>query len=69
MGLPMFYRSLLADFDGGVQTPIASKVLLHMDLIDAGRRGQTSVDVVVADGVGFEPTVGVNPRRFSRPVP
>ena len=23
----------------------------------------------VADGVGFEPTVGVNPRRFSRPVP
>jgi hypothetical protein len=23
----------------------------------------------MADGVGFEPTVGVNPRRFSRPVP
>ena len=23
----------------------------------------------VADGVGFEPTVSVNPRRFSRPVP
>jgi hypothetical protein len=23
----------------------------------------------LADGVGFEPTVGVNPRRFSRPVP
>src|SRR5690606_15449286 len=25
--------------------------------------------VGLADGVGFEPTVGVNPRRFSRPVP
>ena len=23
----------------------------------------------LADGVGFEPTVGVNPRRFSRPLP
>ena len=23
----------------------------------------------LADGVGFEPTVSVNPRRFSRPVP
>jgi hypothetical protein len=23
----------------------------------------------VADRVGFEPTVGVNPRRFSRPLP
>ena len=25
--------------------------------------------VSLADGVGFEPTVGVNPRRFSRPLP
>ena len=24
---------------------------------------------IVADRVGFEPTVGVNPRRFSRPLP
>lgn len=24
---------------------------------------------IMADGVGFEPTVSVNPRRFSRPVP
>jgi hypothetical protein len=24
---------------------------------------------LVADGVGFEPTVSVNPRRFSRPLP
>jgi len=23
----------------------------------------------VAEGVGFEPTVGLHPRRFSRPVP
>jgi hypothetical protein len=23
----------------------------------------------LADGVGFEPTVGSHPRRFSRPVP
>jgi hypothetical protein len=23
----------------------------------------------VADGVGFEPTVGLHPRRFSRPLP
>ncbi len=25
--------------------------------------------VTMAEGVGFEPTVSVNPRRFSRPVP
>jgi len=25
--------------------------------------------VRVAEGVGFEPTVGLHPRRFSRPVP
>ena len=29
--------------------------------------GRTDVDL--ADGEGFEPPVGVNPRRFSRPVP
>ena len=27
------------------------------------------LSILLADGVGFEPTVGVNPRRFSRPVP
>ena len=31
--------------------------------------GQHSSLAGVADGVGFEPTVGVNPRRFSRPLP
>jgi hypothetical protein len=25
--------------------------------------------MLMADGVGFEPTVGLHPRRFSRPLP
>src|SRR5476649_116006 len=28
-----------------------------------------NINATLADGVGFEPTVGVNPRRFSRPLP
>src|SRR5262249_18225895 len=37
--------------------------------IDARGCHRTVLDGDMADGVGFEPTVGVNPRRFSRPVP
>jgi hypothetical protein len=30
---------------------------------------RTECRPILADGVGFEPTVGLHPRRFSRPVP
>jgi hypothetical protein len=68
--LPMFGRSLLADFGGHVQTPVAGKGLYYVDLCGCWSTwADTPADVKVADGEGFEPPVSVNPRRFSRPVP
>ena len=34
-----------------------------------GERGWLSLDNQLAEGVGFEPTVPLQVRRFSRPVP
>lgn len=46
----------------------AADYRLHRDTSTTRIVGQV-LDKRLADGVGFEPTVGVNPRRFSRPVP
>ena len=51
-----FYTRSLADFRAAL---MVSRV--------AARTGAKFCEL--ADGVGFEPTVGVNPRRFSRPLP
>ena len=62
-------------------TPIPSVCKLRTEhFIGAGIRASnicfeinivTSIicGIFLADGVGFEPTVGLHPRRFSRPVP
>src|SRR5262249_27739402 len=36
---------------------------------ELSRRAEIPRNKGVADGVGFEPTVSLHPRRFSRPVP
>ncbi len=50
--------------------PIVQRVcerrLGHLAQVLAGRRLPNEH---LADGVGFEPTVGLPPRRFSRPLP
>ena len=33
------------------------------------RQKKATKSIGMAEGVGFEPTVGLHPRRFSRPVP
>jgi hypothetical protein len=39
------------------------------DFIERRSKRVSRTILKMADGVGFEPTVGANPRRFSRPLP
>jgi hypothetical protein len=50
-------------------TNISPNKLFYQNFFNARRQVKTLEDEKLADGVGFEPTVGVNPRRFSRPLP
>ena len=60
-------RMLLAELQHRVRNTLAVvrsvARLLALPPLGPPRSGK------VADGVGFEPTEGVNPRRFSRPLP
>jgi hypothetical protein len=37
--------------------------------VSASQRWRIALDGVLAEGVGFEPTRGLHPWRFSRPLP
>ena len=58
--LPRNCRLPIADF----KTSLTAKVV---STVPIGNR-QSKIEDVMAERVGFEPTVGVNPLRFSRPV-
>ena len=68
MFLPMFERSMLADFGGRVQTAIVRKLLLYLDFCGHQRHGQTSVDAKLAERAGFEPAIPLRVCRISSAV-
>jgi hypothetical protein len=66
MLLPIYQRRIVADAGGRVKTLFR---LFSGQISEFFGRWRTTMYSSMADGVGFEPTVSLHPRRFSRPVP
>jgi len=61
------HNSLICDRTPESIVPADFLDLLDKESVVASERNPGFIESDVAERVGFEPTVGVNPQRFSRP--